>query len=533
MNSFFHWVALVGLASFGLTLTLDAAPVNPAEATQGVFTTTASGTVMGYRFAGVSRYLGIPYATAQRFELAQPVPSWTGIRPALNYGEVAPQGKGEKSPFNLAEAAAELVENEAKALNLNIWTTNEHPKALKPVIVWIHGGAFESGSSFEQTFYEGANLAKAGDVVFVSVNHRLNVLGYLDLSAYGSEYDHTGNLGQLDLVAALQWVHNNIAQFGGDPANVTIDGQSGGGTKVTVLMGMPAAQGLFQKAVDQSGAQVFVRAQADARAQSARLLDVLHLTAAQVGQLKTLDYKTLLAAARQAQVVFGPVVDGLDYPESSLALSKNIPLLAGNVMGEFGSNFGPLVLPAPSADAWAANNIASLSDTQVKTRLQARYGNLAEPIAAAFQTTYPGHPLADALYVNNRAHGFSVQGIIDQAVSQGLQVYAYLQAYDYPMFGGVVPVHTGSCIPFFFRNLDKVNLFIAGDEGTAQKVSDQMSGALIQFLKTGNPSQPGLAWPAYTADQASIMVFDRQTAVRPHFDDQLNKLLDQVPAPKF
>ena len=256
-----------------------------------------SGKLRGFRDASTSTFLGIPYAEAERFEMPRPVNPWDGIRTAQAWGPVCP------IPAMRAPSRNEFVfphrywlENEACQV-LNIWTPNASTGAKKPVMFWMHGGGFTDGSSMESYAYDGKNLSEFGDVVVVSVNHRLNIIGTLDLSAYGAQYENSRFTGMADLVAALQWVQQNIAQFGGDPGNVTIFGQSGGGSKAARLMHMPAAKGLFQKAIAQSGGGLNYRtvepAMAIQRQQAiaAATLKELGLDGSQIDRLKKVPYK--------------------------------------------------------------------------------------------------------------------------------------------------------------------------------------------------------------------------------------------------
>ena len=256
-----------------------AAPAEASEPVTGAFATTTGGDVLGYRYDGVDTYFAIPYGTAQRFMPAEPA-SWEGMYCANVMGEICPQSIHATAgrdlfncfPYNLVQP-----ESEEKCLNLNVWTP-QTGEGSRPVIVWFHGGGFSTGSSTQFTFYLGESMAKAYDVVFVSVNHRLNCLGFTDLSAYGEEYKYSGNVGQMDLQLSLEWVRDNIAAFGGDPENVTIIGQSGGGSKVTTLMSTPSAKGLFHKAVALSGGGVQVgRTTESAQADTAKVVEVLGL----------------------------------------------------------------------------------------------------------------------------------------------------------------------------------------------------------------------------------------------------------------
>jgi para-nitrobenzyl esterase len=225
----------------------DAANLNPPVVQ------VAAGKLRGFHDGKTSTFLGIPYAEAERFEMPKAVKPWDGIRSAQAWGPVSPIPVQDKpGPDEFVFPHRYWLENEARQV-LNIWTQNASASAKKPVMLWMHGGGFTNGSSMGSYAYDGKNLSEFGDVVVVSVNHRLNIIGTLDLSAYGPQYENSRYTGMADLVAALQWVQENIAQFGGDPGNVTLFGQSGGGSKATRLMHMPVAKGLFHKAIAQSG----------------------------------------------------------------------------------------------------------------------------------------------------------------------------------------------------------------------------------------------------------------------------------------
>jgi len=213
---------------------------------------TQAGPVQGFVHNGIYVYRGIPYAKAERFQAPQPVAKWDGTRSALMYGNICPQVA--VNPLENFMFSGPHLKQSDDCLNLNVWTPSISDRQERPVMVWLHGGGFSGGSSIESYAYDGENLSRTGNVVVVSVNHRLNAMGHLDLSAYGKQYANSANAGVLDLVAALQWVKANAATFGGDAGNVTIFGESGGGAKVLTLMGTPAAKGLFHKAIVESGA---------------------------------------------------------------------------------------------------------------------------------------------------------------------------------------------------------------------------------------------------------------------------------------
>ena len=249
---------------------------------------TKAGKLRGFVVDGTYTFHGIKYADARRFQMPQPPQPWEGVKDALSYGYVSPI-------LNRETAAGEVKiphrywPKDEHCQYLNLWTRSLDPEANRPVMVWFHGGGFRDGSSIEHVAYDGENLCRYGDVVVVTVNHRLNILGYLDLSPYSEKYANSGNAGNADLVASLQWIKDNIRQFGGDPNNVTIFGQSGGGGKVSSLMQTPAANGLFHKAIIMSGVYEGTKCppNPDSRPLVQAMLAELGLTEDQVGQLET------------------------------------------------------------------------------------------------------------------------------------------------------------------------------------------------------------------------------------------------------
>ena len=502
------------------------------EMTEACFASTTGGDVMGYKYDGVEYYLGIQYGTAERFKAAQPF-TWDGLRTTMVFGEVAPQltYKSTKNNFDFMNYTYRMYENEEKCLQLNVWTQGSETSG-KPVIVWLHGGGWSTGASNESLFYEGANLARKDDVVFVSINHRLNSLGYLDLSAYGEDYRYSGNIGISDMVLALEWVQQNASEFGGDAGNVTIIGQSGGGSKVTTLMGIPAAEGLFQKAVAQSGGSAQVtRDTAQAQAETAAVVDILGLSdlsdAEIVEALTTMHYDDLTLACEKAKVEYGPVVDGDYYPDGTYAMSADIPFMCGNVYGEFSTNMSSIVFCAGEDYYWS-KKLDGLTDEQIKAEYTRKYGDYADEIMTAYQEAYPSHSLADGLYINNRLGGFSAIPLADAMDSYGGTVYNYVAAYDYPMFGGITPIHTASDVPFWFYNVQYMPAWIASDDATAWKLGEEMSTALVNFARTGNPSQDNLEWENYTTDNGACMIWDVTSEVRYHHDQKLMELITKA-----
>lgn len=507
--------------------TPDPAPAaGDTTATAAVYADTTTGGVMGYNENGINYFWGIPYAKAERFMPPEAYDSWEGYRVCWTIGEAAPQNDSV-SPFDFMPNSMQIVEDEANLFKLQIQSPDLDPASPKPVVVWMHGGGYTTGASMEFDMYSGANLAEYGDVVFVGVNHRLNVLGFMDMSAYGDEYKYSGNVGILDLEFALKWVQDNIEAFGGDPNNVTIVGQSGGGSKVTTLMSMPSASELFHKAAAFSGGSAQItRDTESARAETEAALEILGITEENIDELKTIPYEELYAAANEAGMSYGPVMDGDLIPTGNFEISAGKPFMAGSVLGEFSTNIGGMATHNQASPEAFDMNSLDLPEEEVLARLEALYGEGAQQILDAFREAYPGHKDAGVLYMNDRFGGFMVPSRLLEAMNgYGGTGYQYVQAYVYPMFGGVVPIHTASCIPFWFNNMEYIPAWIAGDETAANRVSDQMAGALASFAYSGNPSQDGLEWEAWTAENGAVMVFDTESSVRYHHDDAVFELM--------
>ena len=298
---------LLILSSCGQTAgvkTADAqqAPGEIIASSETAITETESGKVGGFLQDGIYIYKGIPYAKAERFMPPQPADKWEGVRSSRMFGPTCPQGK--RAGWGADEHAFAFHWDDGypgeDCLRVNIWTPGLNDGKKRPVMVWLHGGGYAAGSGQELPSYDGFNLAKKGDAVVVTLNHRLNVLGFLDLSAYGDKYAKSGNAGLLDLVAALQWVNKNIAAFGGDAQNVTIFGQSGGGGKVSTLLATPSAKGLYHKAIVQSGSMLRTMNAKYSRRIGAAVMDELGLKASQIDELQKMPYERLLAAGEKA-----------------------------------------------------------------------------------------------------------------------------------------------------------------------------------------------------------------------------------------
>jgi para-nitrobenzyl esterase len=482
----------------------------------------ASGKVRGAAAGGVLAFKGIPYSAStggkNRFLPPQPVVAWAGTRDALAYRGKAPQSpaqvKRRTEMDNILGPADGSPETE-DCLTLNVWTPGAAGK--RPVMVWLHGGAFAYGSG-NRAVTEGANLARRGDVVVVSVNHRLNICGYLHLDDIGGErFAGSGNAGSLDMVAALSWVRDNIAAFGGDPACVTVFGESGGGGKVSALLVMPAAKGLFHRAAIQSGAAVrfTTRERANALAES---------VVKQLGGLDTLAdvpldklLGAIIPASRAAgkrafplldRYDFGPVVDGAvvsQHPAEpgTSPLGDAIPLLIGGTTQE-----ASLFLDDDAV--WHRG----LTEDQLRERVAAVAGPETEAALALYKEVLPGASPGDRLIAGLTGSNFTVRTTLyaerRAAGSQGSNaapVYHYSLAWASPFAGGRMGAHHAMDLPFVFDTTD-VPLTTRGADG-APELAAAMSATWAAFARTGKPDNEAIpAWPAYTTAQRATMVFD-------------------------
>lgn len=491
---------------------------------------TTSGRLKGYFYDGQYIFKGIPYAHAGRFQM--PVPSrWKGVKDATSYGFVCPL-MAQDTPSAELLVPHRYWPMDEHCQNLNIWTGTLEPEAKKPVVVWLHGGGYAAGSAIEQAAYDGANMCREGDVVVVSVNHRLNILGYLDLSPFGEKYRNSGNAGHADLVAALQWIHDNIALFGGDPGNVTIFGQSGGGMKVADLMQIPAADGLFHKALIMSGvagAGLMPSCEGDGGQIVEAMLAELGLAAKDVEELETLPYPELVRAYTKvmpAVAAAGGYVGGIPqvndwFPGNPLQHGMRehayeIPLMVGSVFGEF-FTFAPL-----------AFDKTALTQEETAAMVGEVYGEHTREALAAFADAYPGKNPADLLVLDRVMRQPSKKLAAMHARGKKAGTYLYNFTLEFPM-AHKIAWHCAD-IPFFFHNTDKVE--VCSIPGVTERLEGQIFGAFMRFARTGVPGHENLPpWPAVTPEEEPTMIFDRECEVRGNYDDGLLDLIDRVLPP--
>lgn len=558
-RNFLRTTALAGAAVLAGTASLPAsaataAPVQGENCLDKVGTAIASlrntsptlpavvqlnnGCVMGYNDNGIYTFKGLPYGTHKRFQYAQPIQDYgpadhpTG---ALTCGSASPQSTIQTEYYNMFASATfmtpsecDIFSTESQCLNLNLWTSSLDPSARKPVLVFMHGGGIQAGAAFDLRVYNGRYLADYTDCVFVSPNARLNYVGYMDLSAIGGD----ANLGVADMVLALQWVHDNIEAFGGDPNNVTIMGQSGGGVKVTALASAPAAQGLFQKVINASGGAATGRSPEQAAQNAYRLADYVRAhvdgmagasNSAVFAYLQSSSYDTLVelceGAGADYQLTTGsPYFQENFYRGDGLnPVAAQYTYMIGAVWAEMGDgNSAQAILN--SQPGLAKCNI---SPEQQEALMQELLGDQCERARSLFQNAYPGHDFYDL----RSLHSFSDNPLVVHAAASAPKAYEYLVAYTMPYFGGMTMTHT-SDLGFWFHTVDTVAYQIAGDEANAHHLSDQMADALAAFCATGDPSIPGLKWEPYTAAAPRTMVFDVNSVCKDsHFDDELKSIL--------
>lgn len=474
---------------------------------------TTSGKVRGTTSTSLSAFKGIPYGAPtsgkKRFQPPQKPEPWGGVRDTVKYGARSPQPAGGMATLHAIVGAGEPEAESEDCLCLNVWTPAPGDGGKRPVLFWCHGGGFTMGSG-SSAFYDGANLARRGDVVVVTVNHRLGPVGYCYLGDLaGEQFTASGNVGILDLVAALEWVRDNIASFGGDPANVTIFGESGGGAKVSVLMAMPAARGLFHKAIVQSGPALRVSNREAATQRAEKLLSALGISAREISQLQNLPLERLFEANTKINpnglAGWSPVLDGQIIPQHPFdplapAISANVPLLIGTNKDE--------------ATLFLLNDtsLPTLDEEGLSKRVQAFAGSATEQLITAYRTAQPESSPAAlfAALAGDRMMRINSITLAERKHAQGeAPVFMYLFAWETPVMDGRLKACHALDIPFVFDNLASARRF-TGDLPECQAIADKMSEFWLTFARTG---VPGSDWPAWTPAERATMIFDRESRV--------------------
>lgn len=499
-----------------------------AKRGQTTIADTTSGKVRGENVDGINVFKDIPYggdtSGKNRFMPPTKPKKWTGVRDALSWGHVAPQSFGVFPidylrllfhPLTLPGGQSE------DCLVLNVWTPALKDGGKRPVLVSFHGGGFVFGTS-GTPFYSGHPLAKFGNVVVVTINHRLGCLGYLHLGDLDAEFSKSGVAGMMDCVAALEWVRDNIENFGGDPGNVMIFGCSGGGSKVSNLLAMPSAKGLFHRAAIQSSGSALRSMPRDTAAKNAeRMLAQIGLTKARVRELQTVPAEMLIAAqallgAQSPPVGFGPVVDGEVLPRNPF--DPTAPDISADV---------PIIVSTTMQEAAAFRTDFDLDDAGLVAQVKALGVSDPDRIISAYRRAYPSlNPfkllctmIADGGYRKNAITLSERKAALHKAPA-----YMYVLAWQSPAYGGKFGAVHGTDIPLVFHNVGA----ITGTGPEAHALADKLAGAWVAFAKTGNPNHPGIPeWPAYTAEARATMVFDTKCRVENDPGKELRALWPQ------
>jgi para-nitrobenzyl esterase len=500
---------------------------------------TRNGALRGALRSGIYVYKGIPYARgaggSSRWLPAQPMDSWVGVRTAFAYGPVCPASARE-SQIDEEDFVFERVEGRPgeDCLRLNLWSPDIR-RGTRPVMVWLHGGGYEIGSSSMSRVFDGERLARRGDVVVVSLNHRLGVFGHLDLSEFGDErYATSGNVGILDIVTALEWVRDNIAAFGGDPHCVTIFGQSGGGGKVTTLMAMPAAQRLFHRAIVQSGSHLNPASPDLSRAVAAAVLKALGIERNTLTLLNDVPANTLIAAGNAARAVlpkpmpggtvwdflaWQPVLDGKVIPMpgwsvSAPAVSSHVPLLVGATQTDYPPVFG-------------SNSYTNLSEPAARARLSALVGPKAAELWNHLVERNPGISSGECFSVIWSVH-LGEQAIIQarrKAMLHAAPAWRYRFDWDSPLLDGHIGATHSAELPFVFDNIDFA-LGATGGTSESRTLAAHMSDAWIAFARSGDPNHAQLPrWDRVSDTSLHTLLFNTQCTIRDNPDGEYRKLL--------
>jgi para-nitrobenzyl esterase len=538
-----------GIAGAGATTSGARAPLSSTKplivaSDKNAVVETTAGKVRGYARNGIQTFKGIPYAAttegAGRFvPPARPKP-WTGLRSSLQYGPVSPQP--DRTGWQNDEAAFLFNWNDGiqgeDCLRVNIWTPALNDGKKRPVMVWLHGGGFVAGNGQEHPGYDGENLSRRGDVVVVSLNHRLGVVGYLNLAEYGDQYASSANVGNLDIVAALEWVRDNIANFGGDPGNVTIFGQSGGGGKVGTLMAMPSATGLFHRAIIQSGSTLRQATPDRSGKLAAAVIEELGLSRSTLQKIHDVPYQQLVKAGIEAlrrlqqanppapppsaaAFGWGPTVDGKVLPDHAFdpvapARSAKIPLMVGTVLNEFTTALGN---PA----------LEQMTNDELVKRVSEQYKDKAGEIIKVFRDAHPG---AKPLDLFSRISAARVrQNAVTQAVRKAAQgaapAYLYWFTWQTPILDGRPRAFHCAEIAFAFYNTDVAASMTGGGED-ARALAAKVSDAWINFARSGDPNHAGLPkWRPYKPEQGAVMIFDNRCEVKNDPDHAERQVLEQ------
>ena len=484
------------------------------DSTQSMLTAvveTAHGFVRGEVFKGISIFRGIPYgastAGTNRFLPPRPPESWTGVRTCVDYGETAPQMPGRLAEGGWEGRRPEMGED---CLCLNVWTPATD-SSKRPVLVWLHGGGFEAGSG-SSLLYDATRLARRGDVVVMTINHRLGIFGHCHLEdLFGVDFAGSANAGYLDLVAALSWVRDHAAQFGGDPANVTIFGQSGGGRKVSLLTASPLAQGLFHRGIVQSGSHLRLMTRERAHELAERLLRKFELKSGDARKLQELPWREIRRAnrdiTRATQSRFSPTLDGTTFAAhpwdpAAPPTAASIPMLIGTTRTELSNQLGT-----------SDETTFTLDDAGLAGRLTAFVPARDVPeLISLFRRGSPSASASEIFFQIASACTYWRDSILQteaKARQGGAPVYAYRLMWRTPVEGGRRITPHSLDLPFMFDNVAKAEDMVGGPTTQTAALADMMSESWLQFARSGDPNNAHVpAWKPYDLEDRTVMLFD-------------------------
>ena len=496
------------------------------DVTASAIVETANGKVQGEVFRGISIFRGIPYGAptsgVNRFLPPKPPQSWSGVRTSVLYGETAPQAPGRLAEGGTPNNRPRIGED---CLVLNIWTPRTGA-GKRPVLVWLHGGGFEAGSG-SSMLYDGTALARRGDVVCVSINHRLGITGHCHLGdILGDDFTGAANAGYLDIVAALQWVRANIGQFGGDAGNVMIHGQSGGGRKVSLLTASTLAKGLFHRAIVQSGSHLRLMSREHANDHAERLLTHFNLTKADARKLQDIPVRDILRANRDLSRAtarrFSPTLDDAIFhahpwdPEAP-ATAFDIPMMIGTCRTELSNQLG-------SAD----ETNFTLDDATLAERLKSYVPSEDVPsLITLFKKQSPGASPSEIFFKITTARGYWRDSLLQterKARQGGAPVWSYRLMWRTPIEGGRRITPHSLDLPFMFDNVSKAAQMVGPPTDETAAMANTMSETWLAFARTGNPNNPAIPdWKPYDLDKRTVMLLDviPKAEQDPHREERL------------